>query len=745
MPDVICSRAPYSQANLHSHARQFRRQDAAGVQPGSQGAKPGSQGASLTCIALLVAALLASPGAYAQSTHLRLGAPEIQSSLGSPLWVRIPIDVANPAEEVSASRFSLGSKPANASIPFLESGEVTFERVGPQYFVVIRSRRSIDDPAIGIVMREQLPNGVRSREFIILLDPPPLASPVAVRSVSGDVAPAQVVQSIPPAPVIVDAAPSLPAATNPVAAKVAPAPTTAAPARPRRSRTPAQVQPAADVNVPPIASIAAPRATVSRESRADRAARISRLQSQPAQSPAPANAAIAKLDRRGPKLSLTLSTDTIAARPAASEAERAALRERQLLMDVDDLTAALMDRHHKILRLEKEFADLSKRVAAAEQFMNSRGASIGQATANPAATQAAAGTAPLPAAAADAPVVAAKPLESPVVQPAATTTTSPLPAPPKAAPVEALSPAVTGGQSWSLPKILLIALSVLALAGLAWWALRRRLQSRDQDFRIVPQRADEYVEEVLAARPIRSNGTGTRSTIKPALATAAAATPQRFDDKTVEMKAPVLSKPVAAEAVPEIHFELPATPSHLVEKAQATPGIDFDLSTPAANAEPASPPDDLRSRRMRYLQSRYQDIAILKPAIDAPQRLLRQAATLYDEGAADFAKRLLKYAAYSRPHAEEFWLALLELLYREQFANDYVVNAKWFQQYHGQSKQWDEVQRIGYLLDATEPMFASAAAWSHEAPVVGTWLPSAPAEAKPISSSLSHLKLELAN
>ncbi|MBL0124074.1 MAG: hypothetical protein IPP88_15565 [Betaproteobacteria bacterium] len=55
---------------------------------------------------------------------------------------------------------------------------------------------------------------------------------------------------------------------------------------------------------------------------------------------------------------------------------------------------------------------------------------------------------------------------------------------------------------------------------------------------------------------------------------------------------------------------------------------------------------------------------------------------------------------------------MLEILYREKFANDYLVNAKWFRKYHPQSKNWDEVQRIGYLLDPPNRSCHSAAAWS---------------------------------
>ena len=87
------------------------------------------------------------------------------------------------------------------------------------------------------------------------------------------------------------------------------------------------------------------------------------------------------------------------------------------------------------------------------------------------------------------------------------------------------------------------------------------------------------------------------------------------------------------------------------------------------------------------------------------------------------------------------WLALLELLYREKFASDYVVNAKWFRQYHPESSHWDEVLRIGYLLDPLEPLFTVAVHWSHDEPVAGIWLPSNPGDKKPVSPP-PHLKLE---
>jgi hypothetical protein len=276
------------------------------------------------------------------------------------------------------------------------------------------------------------------------------------------------------------------------------------------------------------------------------------------------------------------------------------------------------------------------------------------------------------------------------------------------------------------------------LAGAAFWLFRRRLRARDEAFRIVPQRADAYVAEVLAQSPVSIVRKPIASQINET-----AASPDAPTASTAAAAANVATPPI----FPEIHFELPPFENAMSPAPDATPanpGAIADAATLAVIADIKSADEDARGRRFRYLSSRYQDIAIMMPPLDAPLRLLSQAGRINDEGAADFAKRFLKYAAYSRPYTEEYWLALLELLYREKFVNDYLVNAKWFREYHPDSTHWDEVQRIGYLLDPAAPVFASAAAWSHEEPVIGVWLPSNQSQAKSVTGR-HELKLELAD
>lgn len=656
-----------------------------------------------TRAAMLVAALCGSGYSAAQTAHSRLGTPEVQSSLGSPLWVRIPIEPTVAGEDVSTSRFMLGTRPVNSALPFLESGEVGFERVGDRYFLVIRSRQSIDEPAIGLVIREQIPNGIRSREFTLLIDPPTM----------GNARPPERAATSPAAESVYMAAQSVQtiAAPKPVSTTPMPEPATsqtvqATPPpqwpRPRRSRAATTTVEAAAAEAP-VKSIA-PTAIAKPDNRVRPAARSTK---------------VAGAGSSGPRLTLSLG-EGLNERTTASEAERAELRMRRMMLDLDDLTASLLERQNRISQLEKELAGLAARMGAAERLIAGGSTAAGK-PGDIAPLAVAQNLEQTPATAANAPEMAGTPAAAPT--------------PAKTAPAGEVTPPTRSNFSWNW---LALGVAAIALFALMIGKLRAVIARRAESYRLVPQQADDYVAEVLS-----------RDSAKPQPAPAAYT-------KTVKMTAAPLAHPPASpqpvtpivhEApapIAEIHFELPETPPQTHEVGQTMEVIDTTIDFDLNETSDKAAAEDLRSRRMRYLQSRYQDIAILMPPIDAPQRLLRQAGTVYDEGAADFAKRLLKYAAYSRPYAEEFWLALLELLYREKLASDYIVNAKWFRQHLPASTQWKEVVRIGYLLDPAEPLFVEAAHWSHDEPAAGTWLPATPADQKP-SSPLPHLTLELAN
>ena len=670
---------------------------------------------AVTLVVVLMAGSSASFAQGAQTTYLRLGTPKVLSPLGSPLWVKIPVDGADTNADLAASNFSLGARPVNAGIPFLENAEISFERRDSKYYLVIRSRQPIDELAIGVIVRERLTNGVRSREFALLLDPPPLfEARVGEREIDLAVSAATTLSQAParqqPAMIARQQA-VLPPDVPAVPARVVRQPRAAGKVETLGRNTAPQTQ--SEPYTPPTSASVKPP---SRRANSP----TTRAKSQSVTPKARPEAA----------MRLSLSTQSLSALPNASEATRAELRRRQFILDTDDLTSALLERNHRIGLLENELANLAARVSATERSLN-----INRAVPAPVSRAASDPTIPKLSRASAADIVPR------VVEPRGVQAD---PVPAVVAPVQetkkmataVAAPTTVAPPSRSTPvwTMLLVVVAVLTLGFAVFSLTRRRMEARDESFRVVHQQADAYVSEVLAKSP-----KGSVSRPLPAAVT----------EKTVELEAPLIA--TAEPDFPEIHFELPdeaALPQIMSEldAHSATleiPAEVIHFPVPVVSAE-ITPPKDLRGRRMRYLQSRFQDIAILLPPLDAPQRLLNQAGRIHDEGAVEYTKRLLKFAAYSRPHTEEFWLALLEVLYREKFANDYLVNAKWFREYHPQSANWDEVQRIGYLLNPAAPIFASAAAWSHEEPAVGVWLPANQIQAKVVASR-PKLKLELAN
>ena len=295
----------------------------------------------------LLGLLLASATVHvpALAAHVKLGEPEVRSTIGSPLWVRIPVEPESLRDEIPAQRFSLAPGPAQSGIPFIERAEVGLEQVGGRYFLSIRTRTGVGEPVIGLVIRERLPEGTRSREFTLFIDPPQVGDAVRVAS---DATPARTIDAIvppPPAPPV-------------------PAPQTLAEARAQQTADALSTQPARKSrkkSAAPISVDAAPKPQANTP--VAPAARFGKS-AKPRTSAAPRGSA-ATLS--GPKLSLSMSTGELSVSPNASPEMREELKMRRMLLDLDDLTAALLERQNRIGQLEKELASLSARMAAAEQ------------------------------------------------------------------------------------------------------------------------------------------------------------------------------------------------------------------------------------------------------------------------------------------------------------------------------------------------------------------------------------------
>ncbi len=592
-------------------------------------------------VAALLVTAICQVSVSAQTPRLRMGTPQVLSPLGSPLQVRIVIDHSGVEDSLPSSRFSLGARPPNAVVNFIERAEVSVESVGDHAELVIRTRDAIEEPAVGIVIREQLPNGVRSREFFLLLDPPSLAiSPSTDRRSGGPAVPLPVTAAA--VPLSVDAKPSS--------------------------------LPKADTRKSTLTSKPAPPAA---------AASLSTATYAGLPTPAPLSFKAPAYTSGGPRLRLSAGGD-FSSRPATTEVERDNLRARQFTLEMDDLTSVLLERENRILLLERELAGLASRISVAERVING-----------------------------------SKTLAE------VRNTTSQVPAPASALPRSAsLTNAVKGDEepvlrpqsSWYLIAWLLV-VTALTLVAIAVWRLRTKSGPTS-----ISMRPDDSRDAKFTAAVLSQDVTRDFAMVDRALAASVAlpVEPQPSNQMpTASIASPAETKDFSP---PEIHFELPELDEVGAEANPNPLSADVLLPTLAQSARQL-PLDSPAMRKIHYLQSQYPDISRLAPRVDLPQRLLQQAATVYEQRECEFAQRLLAYATYSSPHVEVYWLALLEILYREKLSHDYLINADLFHEIHAESIHWNEVARMGYLLNPSETLFAGASSWSHDPPVLGSWLP----------------------
>ncbi len=640
------------------------------------------------CALLVVFVSGALHAQNAQTIYSRMGQPIVLSAFGRPLLVKIPLDVTQPSAESAGNTFSLGPRPANADLPYVESAEVSIERQGEKHFLVIRSRQPVDELAIGIVIREQLLNGVRSREFTLLLDPAPIFE--AATSAAAN------------APVVTPAAAPPPSNVALVQAAIP-----AVVAKPRRVRPP---KPIASATAKPRS---APRATGTNR--------------------APPTVTASSASSAEPRLRLSPSVQELTPKTPATEEMRAELRRRQLILDTDDLTSALLERGHRITLLEKELAALVARVSATERTLSAVPLGSG-AQLSPLATAPPTVAAPPPPAAA---VIPATPAATVVAPQVAEDT-------PPAVPPEAVKPPAPKPRSFSTYAVLIGLTLLLVLFGIYLFA-RRRMEARDQSRRLAIDEAEAYSASAPTSTPspTPSSAPSARQEVAAPPAAviademAAASGEAALSPKPLTMPFP-FDEPPASPSVdvaldlPEINFDLPtvATPAESGGLAQSASlsALSSHFEAPAITTDRSKrlPGGGVRGRRLRYLECRYQDIVMLKPRLDAPESVLNQANRLRDEGAHDFAKRLLKYAAYSRPQTEAFWLSLLEALFQEKFRNDFVVNAKWFHEHHPRSMRWQEVQRFGHRIAPDEALFAASEKRPERTPAAFSPPPPAP-------------------
>ncbi len=124
--------------------------------------------------ALLIAAAIASSSAHA----LLLGEAVVQSGLGAPLRVVIPVRPA-PGESLDSTCLRLVQTSAGIGAPIV-TGKVSLERAAATPRLIVTTPNTINEPAVQFAIQAGCDGTIR-RNYVLLLDPQAVNSAAATR------------------------------------------------------------------------------------------------------------------------------------------------------------------------------------------------------------------------------------------------------------------------------------------------------------------------------------------------------------------------------------------------------------------------------------------------------------------------------------------------------------------------------------------------------------------------------------
>ncbi len=142
------------------------------LQPGSSRSAPSRRGARRFAAAAAIAVAIALAGGAPQAFAFGFGNPQVQSALGEPLRLRIPV-LAESDVELTPQCLRLINDPDDPlpTISALSGTQVRIEGRGADRALEIESRYPVNEPLVHLIIEAGCAEPVR-REFTVLLDPP---------------------------------------------------------------------------------------------------------------------------------------------------------------------------------------------------------------------------------------------------------------------------------------------------------------------------------------------------------------------------------------------------------------------------------------------------------------------------------------------------------------------------------------------------------------------------------------------
>ena len=159
-----------------------------------------------------------------------LGQVTQQSALGQSLRIVVPV-IVGPGEDIAAECFRLSASEREVDgVPQLAFGRLSLERSSAGAQLVITNARPVNDPVVRVTVQAGCETAVR-REYVLLMDPPPIETPLVAAEAEPRVEVAQA-----PAPPPAAAPPRRARGSERAASAATRSAAESAPARERRRR-----------------------------------------------------------------------------------------------------------------------------------------------------------------------------------------------------------------------------------------------------------------------------------------------------------------------------------------------------------------------------------------------------------------------------------------------------------------------------------------------------------------------------
>jgi hypothetical protein len=129
---------------------------------------------------------------------------------------------------------------------------------------------------------------------------------------------------------------------------------------------------------------------------------------------------------------------------------------------------------------------------------------------------------------------------------------------------------------------------------------------------------------------------------------------------------------------------------------------------PVEAGQPAKPADTRERVRDRYIAARFPGLVTCAADLEQVDEVVRMARLCHEEDRDDLAHELLALAIERLPESETLRLAQIEFAFLRRSSGRFVACAADFRRVLPQSRNWNEIARLGRVIAPGHALFATA-------------------------------------